>query len=299
MKLNNNVKFFDKNIIRKSDLSDKNMVFFNDTNILMPSVFEISNSGICNRKCSFCPRSDPDFKEINKFIDYNLYLKFIDELSDHKYSGTIIFSGYVEPLLHKRIYSDISYARMKLPNVNLELITNGDPLNDERTIKLFDSGLSILLISAYDGPDQVKEFENMMERTKIDKKRFIIRKRYYSENKDFGLTISNRAGNLVNAKYKIPPLTEPLSKRCNYPFYTFFIDYNGDVQMCSHDWGKKMILGNLKNESIKSIWCSKKFQFVRKKLIKGERNFSPCNVCDVKGEFIGIKHADYWEKNNV
>ena len=69
--------------------------------------------------------------------------------------------------------------------------------------------------------------------------------------------------------------------------------------MCSHDWGKKMILGNLKNESIKSIWCSKKFQFVRKKLIKGERNFSPCNVCDVKGEFIGIKHADYWEKNNV
>ena len=45
--------------------------------------------------------------------------------------------------------------------------------------------------------------------------------------------------------------------------------------MCSHDWGKKMILGNINNDSIEDIWNSKKFEFMRKKLHKGERDFFP------------------------
>ena len=293
------VKFFDNNITRKSNLSDKNLLFFKGTKTAMPSVFEISNSGMCNRKCSFCPRSAPDFKHVSEFISQELFHKIIDELSIHDYSGTILFSGYVEPLLHKRIFSDLKYARKKLPNVNLELITNGDPLNESRTKKLFEVGLSVLLISAYDGPEQVLEFKNMMNRLQIDKKKYIIRNRYYGADKDFGITLSNRAGNLVNSEYKISPLKQPLHKPCNYPFYTFFIDYNGDVQMCSHDWGKKMILGNLNKNTINEIWVSKKFEFMRQKLFKGDRNFSPCNVCDVKGEFIGKEHVKYWGGGNV
>ena len=299
MEKETNIKFFDKNINRKSKLSDKNTVFFKNTKILMPSVFEISNSGMCNRKCSFCPRSDPNYDHKNEFIKDTTYKKFIDEISIHDYSGTILFSGYVEPLLHKRVYSDIKYAKEKLPKVNIELITNGDPLNDKRASDLFESGLDVLLISAYDGPEQIVKFQNMMGRIKVDKQKFVIRKRYYGEDKDFGLTISNRAGNLTNSGYKIPALKKSLNTPCNYPFYTFFIDYNGDIQMCSHDWGKKMILGNINNNSIEDIWNSKKFEFMRKKLIKGERDFSPCNVCDVKGHLIGKKHVEYWKKNNV
>ena len=33
----------------------------------------------------------------------------------------------------------------------------------------------------------------------------------------------------------------------------------------------------------------------RDKLSKGNRNFSPCNVCDVKGVLIGKKHSIAWE----
>ena len=31
----------------------------------------------------------------------------------------------------------------------------------------------------------------------------------------------------------------------------FFVDYNGDVLMCSHDWSKEKILGNLNKNSWK------------------------------------------------
>ncbi len=290
------IKFFDTNIDRKSSISDKNLVFFKDTNIPMPSVIEISNSGMCNRKCSFCPRSDPNYDHVNEFIDQNLHDKIYDELKSYSYSGSIIYSGFVEPLLDKRIYKHIKDIREKLPKANLEIITNGDPLNDKRALKLFEAGVSVLLISVYDGPKEAESFLKMMKRINIDKSRYVIRNRYYGEDKDFGITLSNRAGNLNNAEFKIEPLKESLKMKCTYPSYTFFIDYNGDVLMCSHDWGKKMIMGNVKNNSIKDIWTSKKFDFARKKLSNADRNFSPCNVCDVKGTLIGNKHAEQWSK---
>ena len=41
------------------------------------------------------------------------------------------------------------------------------------------------------------------------------------------------------------------------PLYTFFIDYNGDVLICSHDWGKDKITGNLNKNNIYEIWTGK------------------------------------------
>ena len=38
-----------------------------------------------------------------------------------------------------------------LPDSNVEMVTNGDPLNLKRLEKLFQSGLNRILISAYDG----------------------------------------------------------------------------------------------------------------------------------------------------
>ena len=97
-------------------------------------------------------------------------------------------------------------------------------------------------------------------------------------------------------KNKIPALKEPLKNKCTYPAYTFFIDYNGDVLTCSHDWGKDMIMGNLNNNSIFEIWTGKKFSIARKNLLNANRNFSPCNVCDVRGGLIGVEHSEHWLK---
>ena len=291
------IKFFDENINRRGSITDSKICFFKNTNIPLPSIFEISNSGMCNRKCSFCPRSDPNFNHINEFINQDLHDKIYDELSFHNYSGSIIYSGFVEPLLDKKIYNQIEDIRQKLPNANIELITNGDPLNIARIEKLFKAGLSYLLISAYDSEEQANNLRNMLKQTNVDSSKYIVRNRYYGEEKDFGITITNRAGNLDNAVYKIKSLKEPLKNRCNYPAYTFFIDYNGDVITCSHDWGKKLLMGNLYKESIFEIWTGVKFAQARKKLLKADRNFSPCNVCDVRGNLIGSKHAEYWFKS--
>lgn len=289
----------DKNIPRKEKITKNRIQYTNFEGKKLPlmSVVEISNSGMCNRKCSFCPRSDPDYLDVNEFISKRLHTKIFKELNEVNYKGMVIYSGYVEPLLDKRIYECIAEAREFLPEAQIELITNGDVLNVERTKKLFKAGLSTILVSVYDGPEEEKNFYKICGEANLTKDQYVIRNRYMSEENNFGLNISNRSGTLNNAEYKIPPLKKSLKAKCNYPSYTFFIDYNGDVQMCSHDWAKKYILGNVSKEKIKDIWFDKKYMFARKKLLNADRNFNPCNKCDVSGELIGSKHSDEWLKN--
>ena len=129
------IKFLDPNIKRKSKLVNEQLTFIPKSNFPLPSEIEISESGTCNRKCSFCPRSDPNFEDIKEFISFSLHKKLCDELSEFNYSGTIRYSGFVEPLLDKNIYKLVKYARKILPDSNIEMVTNGDVLNESRLLK--------------------------------------------------------------------------------------------------------------------------------------------------------------------
>ena len=99
------IKFFDKNIIRKREISDKNFQYIPGSTIPLPSEVEISESGTCNRVCSFCPRSDPNYLDIKEFIKPKLHEKLHKELAELDFSGTVRYSGFVEPLLDKNIYN--------------------------------------------------------------------------------------------------------------------------------------------------------------------------------------------------
>jgi radical SAM protein with 4Fe4S-binding SPASM domain len=289
-------KFIDPNIKNKSKtVEDKIQLFkFNDQNLPLPTEIEISESGTCNRTCSFCPRSASSFIDKKEFITTTLHEKLCTELKELNYKGTIRYSGFVEPMLDKNIFNLIYMARNYLPECNIEMVTNGDPLNLKRLKKLFESGLNKILISAYDGKEESQKLEDLCVSAGLGEKQYIVRHRYYSEDQDFGITLSNRSGLMTDAEFKIDALKEPLKNPCYIPSYTFFLDYQGDVLMCPHDWGKKVILGDLNKEKLKDIWFSKKFMGIRKMLNKSNRNFEPCNVCDVEGTLMGQKNSTYF-----
>ena len=290
-------KFLDPNIENKSKtVEDKIQLFdYAGVKLPLPTEIEISESGTCNRSCSFCPRSAKDFVDKKEFITDKLHEKLCKELQDLNYKGTIRYSGFVEPMLDKNIYNLINMVRNFLPDSNVEMVTNGDPLNLKRLEKLFQSGLNRILISAYDGKEDADRLEDLCKSANLSSEQYIVRHRYYSEEKDFGITLSNRSGLMENAEFKIKSLAEPLKNPCYIPSYTFFLDYQGDVLMCPHDWGKKIILGNLNKTNLTDIWFSKKSMQIRKMLNKSNRNFTPCNVCDVEGTFMGEKNAGYFK----
>ncbi len=290
-------KFLDPNLKNKSKTVEEKIQFYNfDGKFLpLPTEIEISESGTCNRSCSFCPRSAKDFIDVKEFISIKLHEKLCLELQELNYSGTVRYSGFVEPLLDKNIYNLVNMVRNYLPNTNIELVTNGDVLNMKRLKQLFDKGLNKILISAYDSKEDADKLETLCLNSNLTEEQYIVRHRYYSEDNDFGITLSNRSGLMQNAEYKIDNLKEPLKKPCYIPSYTFFLDYQGDVLMCPHDWGKKIILGNLNKEKLIDIWFSKKSIGIRKMLHKSNRNFTPCNVCDVEGTLMGKTNSNFYK----
>ena len=271
------------------------LTFIKGTNIPLPSLVEISNSGMCNRKCSFCPRSDPDYPDINEFFSDKLHTKLCTQLSECGFEGVYAYAGFNEPLLHKKIYKHIKEARKFLPNARIEVITNGDVLSTTRIKKLIDAGLTTLSISAYDGLEQAEEYQKMCEDVKLRKDQFIVRHRYLPPEENFGINLTNRGGTMKNAVYKINSLDTAIKESCYYPSYDFFVDYNGDILMCSHDWAKKNILGNLTKQSFIDIWTSEKAKTSRQKLYEAKRSFAPCNVCNAKGDHVGPEHVKAWK----
>ena len=294
MKKNKVFTFNDPLVYRKQSQIDETVTVSGD-GFPLPSVVEISESGLCNRKCSFCPRSDPNYEHVNEFISPKLVDKLTKQLSSVGYENLILFSGFVEPLLDVNIYDLIKITRKNLPDSSIEIITNGDVLNKKRLLKLFDSGLSTILISVYDGIDAEIEFLKLIKEANLSEDQYKIRRRYLPEKDHFGISLSNRGGMMEKAEYAMPNPKSPVKRPCFYPNYTFFMDYQGDVIICNHDWGKKLIIGNMNSRSFKEIWLDPSWIKARDELYKGNRNINPCKNCSVDGLRMGSLHAKAWQ----
>ena len=65
-----------------------------------------------------------------------------------------------------------------------ELYTNGDLLNVDKLVKLFEAGLTSIHISLYDDPEQIERFLIMRNKAGIKVEQFILRERFYLRRKD-------------------------------------------------------------------------------------------------------------------
>jgi len=292
--------YFDPDIPRKSSILDGAMAK-DAAAVPLPSLIEISVAGLCNRTCAFCPHSDPDYPSVNAFIDPALIEKLTRQLAAIGFKGLILYSGFGEPLLDKKIFDHISMTRRNLPDARIELITNGDPLNKKRLLRLFESGLNTVLISVYDGEEEMEVFQKLCSGAGLSDDQFVIRPRYLPPEEDFGITLTNRGSAMANAEHAMATPTKALKQPCFYPHYMMVIDYLGDALLCPHDWGKLNILGNIKTQNFQDIWVSEKLNTIRAKLAVGNRCDAPCNGCDAKGTLMGKKHVQAWKrlaKNN-
>ena len=81
--------FFDKeidpSISRKRKILEKTASENKD--YVLPGIVEVSESGICNRKCSFCPRSDKNYPDIKEFVKDELISKLSAQLGNLNYKG--------------------------------------------------------------------------------------------------------------------------------------------------------------------------------------------------------------------
>lgn len=67
---------------------------------------------------------------------------------------------------------------------------------------------------------------------------------------------------------------------CLYVFYSFAINSDGTASTCFLDWSHKMLIGDVKKESIKSIWNGDKlYEYQKKFLLKERKSVDICRNC--------------------
>jgi radical SAM protein with 4Fe4S-binding SPASM domain len=250
---------------------------------------EINITDLCNRKCEFCPRVDPDvYPNRNVFISLELIEKIAGELKDLSYQSKISFSGFGEPLLNKEFLKIIAIFRKYLgSSVILETNTNGDKLNPILLNDLRDAGLDSIYWNLYDGPHQVGEAEKIIKDSFFPSENIRLRPHWagFDSSSNVGLFLNNRSGAVG-----LPVSTAsvlPLRQGCNYPFYKMLIDWDGNVLCCSNDWMRKRVVGNVGKQSLISVWLSEEMDQFRRRLLSADRNMEPCKTCDVNGLLFG------------
>ena len=276
------------NIKRRTVIVDDVLSTYNGFPI--PSWIELSIIDVCNRSCSFCPKSDPKIApDTYQRMKINLINKLTEELKEIGYKGSVTLCGYGEPMLHK----EINLISKKLSEAAfVEIVTNGDTLKPEKIRELYANNVNKLLISMYDGEHQVKEFKEMIKKSQVPSDFVILRDRWYDATKDYGLKLTNRTGTINIGKQ------EEIGKykKCFYPSYQFLIDWNGDVYLCPQDWQRRIAMGNMMQEHIFEIWTSKIMTKFRKNLLNGERKDNPCSTCNAEGTILGKNHAKKWRE---
>ena len=263
------MKFVDPNVARKNAFQDTHLARAGALPDGSPvfSEVEFNITGLCNRVCVFCPRVDPNiFPNINEHLSLDLYEKILRDLDAINYSGRVSYSGFGEPLLHPKHLDLIRMTREILPNCWLDIVSNGDRVTSEKMKSMFDAGLSTLLISMYDGPEQIEIFENMICESGLPSESVILRKRYLPPEDGYGINVTNRAGMVTVKEIGVSALSERMEHPCYYTHYRMMIDYTGEVLLCPHDWGKKLIVGDLNQKSILDLWTGPLLTSIRKKL---------------------------------
>ena len=155
---------------------------------------------------------------------------------------------------------------------------------------LYSANASRVLVSMYDGPEQIKKFKKIIKNSKVPEELVILRDRWYDKDNNFGVKLTNRTGTIKIGNQ----VSNSMHTTCFYPSYQFLIDWNGDVFLCPQDWQRRRTMGNMMQEHIFDIWDSKIMNKYRKNLIIGKRVDSPCTLCNAEGTILGKKHAVAW-----
>jgi len=246
---------------------------------------EINPVDICNRACSFCPRSDTDlYPNTKEKMSLELVSKIASDLNDINYSGRVSLVGFGEPLLYKSLIDAVGIISNGVPLCKwIEINTNADFLTRLLAKELKLAGCTNITVSMYDGDISKKITEELKD---IDIE--LTFKHCYQDN--FDISIVNRNEIIVQNKIL------NYQRSCYLPFYKMFVDCNGDILVCCNDWGRRGIIGNLLNNSIKDLWLSKDMDKFRLNLQNGDRSkLDPCRYCNIQGTKYGKDSFDFFK----
>ncbi len=261
---------------------------------------------ICNLKCPMCPRQDhiPG----KGYMDVELVKRVIDEATAFGLCA-FNFGGLGEPTLYPDLFKVIKYAKEK-GVVDVNMHTNGTRLEHDFNCQLIESGLDRLTISLNSANKEV--YEKIMVGAKFEKvyaavedllkqrnehptTRLHIKANFIEmyeddpEEKNRFLSYwSDKVNRIAVLRYlDCRDGEEGVFHKKNYVQDNDFccaelwrrlaIWSDGAATICFRDIKKRVVVGNIHDQSITEIWTGEKLQQIRDAHRKGD--FKKCNLC--------------------
>lgn len=250
-------------------------------------------------------------------MDFSLYRKIIDDLKAFPEPLKVLrLYKDGEPFLNKRFADMVRYAKQSGVARFIDTTTNGSLLDPETIRPVLDAGIDRINISV-DGLSDQQFLEFAGARVNFD--RFVDnirhlyamkgeceilikiagdflspadKERFFSTFGDYAdrIFIENMAPcwpefDLAD-RLDVPmdtgiygqPVGEVLV--CPYIFYSLSVNSDGTVSLCFLDWARKLIVGDLRRESLKDIWTGERIQSHRIAHLLGQRKQDPvCGDC--------------------
>ena len=285
-----------------------------------PLVIFVDPSDACNFKCRFCPTSDRELmKKVErpwKQMTFELFQKIAKDMT--MFPGKVeVLRLYKdgEPLINKKFADMIKFAKDVGASKYIDTTTNASLLTKEKGKSIAEAGLDRINISIYgvssehylNFSDAKIEFERVLNNVKDfyevrGKCEMLVKVNGDSLNEKEKQTFLDYFGDYTDKIYiehtmscwpefelrgvKVNPEKGIYGQEineidaCPYPFYSFAINSDGLASVCFLDWGRKMIVGDARAQTVQSIWNGDGLKAYRKMFLEGKRkDHSVCSGC--------------------
>lgn len=288
--------------------------------IATPFLIFLDPSDLCNFKCKFCPTGNKALIKTTKrrpgLMDFEMYKKIIDDLCMFEKPIKVLrLYKDGEPLLNPRFSDMVRYAKKSGCALQVDTTTNASLLEPEKNLELIEAGLDRIYISLNGLSDKsYREFTSY----KMNFNKLVENIRHFYEHRGNCLVCIKMVGDNLSPEdhnhffeifgnisdrifiehiapcwpaFEMTDATPNTSVGiygqeikeidvCPYIFYSLSINSDGKVSLCFLDWSRKLIVGDVKTESIKDVWNGNAlFEYRKMHLLKKRKGHPICGNC--------------------
>lgn len=267
----------------------------------------IESASLCNLRCTMCFQSDPSFRRDKGnfgLMDFDLYRRIIDE-GAAKGLCSVKLSIRGEPLLHPRLPDMVAYAR-KSRLLDVMLNTNATLLTEDKARALLDAEPHLIVFSV--DADTKRTFESIRVGADFEAVVGNVERFLQIRAKDYPGSITRARVQMTvvpEAEGEIPAVRRrwagladqvaikrvvlrqadgdaatPGDWGCRVLWQRLDVHYDGGVWLCDNDYHGKCPLGDVRRDSLESIWHSGRMASLRALHAAGRRTeIAPCRRC--------------------
>ena len=253
----------------------------------------------------------------NGLMKFDVFTKIVDDLADFdKPIKVLRLYKDGEPFLNKRLADMVRYAKASGRVEYVDTTTNGSLITPGRLGPVLEAGLDKINVSV-DG--MTEEIYQRVTGVRFDFPRFVENVKWLFANKGSCEVVVKTIGDILTPaqreeffdvfgdyadrifvenlapcwpefdteKHMGVKITQGIYQQaigetevCPYIFYGCSVNADGQVSSCFLDWGRKLIIGDVRQDTMFEIWNSDKMNALRMLHLEGKRRSHPvCGSC--------------------